>query len=182
MSRQITAKPHISLSLVRSGETPPQSGESFVARARIAAPAEFLFNWHARPSALEELTPPWEHLEILERAPSLHDGARGAFRVRLGPFRVRWVFEHRDYQQGRQFRDVQISGPFKRWEHTHLFLPDGPDACWLEDRVVFEMPFGSLGQILGGPLVLRKLARLFEYRHHHTAEAMAALLATQQPS
>jgi hypothetical protein len=40
------------------------------------------------------------------------------------------------------------------------------------------MPFGSFGQILGGPMVLRKLARLFEYRHHHTAEAMAALRAT----
>ena len=34
---------------------------------------------------------------------------------------------------------------------------------------------GFLGQILGGPMVLSKLARLFKYRHHHTAEAMAAL-------
>lgn len=175
MRRQITVKPHLSLHVVRSGETPPESAESFVMRTRIAAPAEFVFHWHARPGALEELTPPWEHLEILEHAPGLQNGARGAFRVRIGPFRVRWVFEHRDYQEGRQFRDVQISGPFKRWEHTHLFLPDGPDACWLEDRGSFEMPFGFLGQILGAPVVIRKLVRLFEYRHLHTAQAMAAL-------
>src|SRR4029077_11216177 len=60
---------------------------------------------------------------------------RGALRVRFGPFRLRWVFEHRDYIEGRQFRDVQLSGPFRRWEHTHLFTPEGPGVCILEDRL-----------------------------------------------
>jgi ligand-binding SRPBCC domain-containing protein len=180
MSGKITVERHISV--LRPGEEPPETAQSFVVRTRIAAPAEDVFRWHARPGALEELTPPWEHLEILERAPSLQDGARGAFRVRIGPFRVRWVFEHRDYQEGRQFRDVQISGPFKRWEHTHLFLPDGPDACWLEDRVIFEMPLGFLGRILGAWMVNRKLVRLFEYRHLYTAKAMAALRGSKEAS
>jgi hypothetical protein len=87
---------------------------------------------------------------------------------------VRWVFEHRDYEEGRQFRDVQVEGPFRRWDHTHRFIPDGPQACWLEDRIEYELPLGIIGDLFGGWLVRRKLQRMFEYRHRVTAEAMSA--------
>ena len=43
------------------------SSERFVHRTRIAAPAEEVFRWHARPGALERLTPPWEPVEVIER-------------------------------------------------------------------------------------------------------------------
>ena len=72
----------------------------------------------------------------------------------------------------RQFRDVQTSGPFRRWEHTHLLTPEGPEACRLEDCIEYELPFGALGDYFGGWLVRRKLARVFVYRHRVTAEAM----------
>jgi|SRR5271155_416921 len=144
----------------------------FVARSRIQASAEELFRWHAEPGALERLTPPWEPLEVEERAPGIHAGDRGVLRVRVGPFRVRWVFEHRDFIQDRQFRDVRISGPFRRWEHTHLFTAEGPGACILEDRIVYELPLGKLGNFFGGWFVRRKLKKVFAYRHRITAEAM----------
>ena len=144
----------------------------FVATSRIEASAEKVFRWHAEPGALERLTPPWERIEIIERSRGIRDGDSGAMWVYLGPFRMRWSFEHRDYSEERQFRDVQTSGPFHRWEHTHLFTPEGPEACRLEDRIEYELPFGALGNFFGGRLVRRKLARVFEYRHRVTAEAM----------
>jgi len=144
----------------------------FVAASRIEAPAEELFRWHAELGALERLTPPWEHVEMIERAAGIRDGACGAMWVYMGPLRLRWTFEHNGYIEGRQFRDVQTSGPFRRWEHTHLFIPEGPEACKLEDRIEYELPFGALGNLFGGELVRRKLARVFEYRHRVTAEAM----------
>jgi ligand-binding SRPBCC domain-containing protein len=144
----------------------------FVAQSRIEAPAEEVFRWHAEPAALERLTPPWEAVEIVERAPGIRDGDRGILRVHLGPFRIRWVFEHRDYIEGRQFRDVQISGPFRRWEHTHTMEPDGVGSCILTDRILYELPFGFAGKALAAWFIQRKLARLFKYRHRVTAEAM----------
>ena len=146
----------------------------FVATSRIEASAEKLFRWHAEPGALERLTPPWEKIEIIERAQGIRDGDRGAMWVHIGPFRVRWSFEHRESIEGRQFRDVQTAGPFRRWEHTHSFTPEGAGACQLEDRIEYELPFGKLGTFFGGWLVRRKLARVFEYRHRVTAEAMRA--------
>ena len=145
----------------------------FAARIRIEAPAERIFQWHAVPGALERLTPPWEQLEIVQRAPGIRDGDRGTLRVHIGPFPMLWVFEHCDFIQDRQFRDVQISGPFRRWDHTHLFIPDGRGACILEDRIIYELPFGWLGKFLGGWFVRRKLQKLFAYRHRITADAMA---------
>ena len=156
--------------------------ELFIKRSHFDVPAETLFAWHAQPGALERLTPPWERLEVVEPAPNLENGSRGVLRIRLGPFPIRWQFEHRDYQppgqhpdgqrRDMQFRDVMIGGPFRRWEHTHLFIPDGPQACWLEDRIAYDLPFGWPGKILGGWFTRRKLEKLFEYRHRITAEAM----------
>src|SRR5271154_7331815 len=102
------------------------------------------------PGALERLTPPWEHVEMIERAAGIRDGACGAMWVYMGPLRLRWTFEHNGYIEGRQFRDVQTSGPFRRWEHTHLFIPEGPEACKLEDRIEYELPFGALGDFAAG--------------------------------
>jgi ligand-binding SRPBCC domain-containing protein len=147
---------------------------SFVAASRIEASAMELFRWHTEPGALERLTPPWERIEMIVRAPGIRDGDSGAMWVYMGPLRLRWAFEHSGYIEGRQFRDTQTSGPFRRWEHTHLFIAEGPEACGLEDRIEYELPFGALGNFLGGWLVRRKLARVFEYRHRVTAEAMRA--------
>ena len=95
-----------------------------------------------------------------------------ALRVRFGPFRIRWVFEHRDYIAGRQFRDVQLSGSSRRWGHTHLFTPESPGVCTLEDLIDYELPLGALGNFLAGWIVRRKLKELFAFRHRVTADAL----------
>lgn len=95
-----------------------------IAISRIDAPAEEVFHWHEQAGALERLTPPWEPVEVEQPPPGIRDGGRGVLRVGLGPFKIRRVLEPRDYIEGQQFRDVQISGPFHIWVHTHSFTPD----------------------------------------------------------
>jgi uncharacterized protein (TIGR01777 family) len=146
----------------------------FVKRSRISAPAEEVFRWHARPGALERLTPPWTTLELIERSGGIENGARVGFNLPVGPTHVRWVAEHRDYVDGRQFHDVQIEGPFARWEHMHRFEPDGPSASCLEDRITYELPFGAVGRLIGGASVRAMLERTFTYRHATTAQDLAA--------
>ena len=118
--------------------------ELFVHRTRLEVPAAEAFHWHARPGALERLTPPWEPVEVIERQGGIEDGARVVLQMPVGPFRQRWVAEHRDYEEGRQFRDLQLQGPFAYWDHTHRFEPDGESACFLEDRIEYALPLGSL--------------------------------------
>ena len=129
------------------------STERFVRRTPIEAPAEEVFRWHARPGAFERLTPPWAPVKVVDRTGGIENGARVVLSIPVGPMRVRWVAEHRDCVEGRQFRDVQVEGPFARWEHTHCFEPDGPDASVLEDHIEYALPFGPAGALIGGPFV-----------------------------
>ena len=146
----------------------------FIKRTRIEAPAAEVFRWHARPGALERLAPPWTTIEVVERSGGIENGSRVVMRMPLGPSHVRWVAEHRDYVEGEQFRDVQVEGPFARWEHTHRFEADGAAACYLEDRVEYELPFGVLGALFGGAPIRKTLERTFAYRHRLTAGDLAS--------
>lgn len=154
----------------------------FMHRSRIAAPARDVFNWHKRPGAFERLQPPWESVEIVQRTGGIQNGDRVTLRTRLGPLWTHWTIEHRDYIDGTQFRDIQISGPFKRWEHTHRILPDGEDACILEDDISYVLPFGIAGKVFGAGFVDRKLRRMFEYRHAITqADILAHKVGRARP-
>lgn len=143
--------------------------EHFVFRWPMPASADSVFAWHCRPGAFERLSPPWEAVKVLERTGGIDDGGRVVLAVRAGGFWRRWVAEHSDYEQGRQFCDVQTEGPFAHWRHCHRVLPDGPGRSYLEDDIEYALPFGRLGALLGGALVRRKLERMFRYRHRITA-------------
>ena len=147
--------------------------ERFVRRSAIAASAEELFRWHESPDALARLTPPWEPVEVVG-ASGIRDGDVVTLRIGVGPFHLRWVSRISDVVPGRQFRDVQVSGPFARWQHTHRMEPSGPLASILDDEVEYALPLGALGRLVAGAFVRRKLDRLFDYRHRVTAEAFAA--------
>ena len=144
---------------------------TFVATSRIPASAEAVFDWHEAPGAFEQLTPSWERVRVLRHEGGIRDGARVSLLVGPAPFSVRWDLEHRDYQHGRSFTDLQRRGPFRYWRHVHRMIPQGPDACVLEDTIEYELPLGAIGRLVGGPLVRRKLKRLFAYRHDVTRQA-----------
>lgn len=145
----------------------------FVLRSPMTVSAETVFNWHCRPGAFERLTPPWEAVRVLEQTGGIADGGRVVLTVRAGGFWRRWVAKHSNYEQGRQFCDVQTEGPFAHWRHCHRVVPDGPDRCYLEDDIEYALPFGWLGAWLGGAFIRRKLSRMFRYRHQITAADLA---------
>ena len=148
--------------------------EVFIKRSGMPASAAAVFRWHARPGAFERLGPPWESVEIVERTGGIQNGARVVLRMRMGLVWQRWVAEHRDYEEGRQFRDVQISGPFAQWDHTHRMEPVEAGGCQLEDRIEYALPLGLLGRVFGGAFTRKKLERLFRYRHATTQHDVAA--------
>ncbi|NIR50630.1 TIGR01777 family protein, partial [candidate division KSB1 bacterium] len=139
-------------------------------RSRIEASAEKVFDWHSRPGAFERLKPPWEKVEVVERHGTIKDGDRIVIKTKIGPFAKQWEAVHCDYIEGRQFCDILVKGPFAKWEHTHRFEPDGASACYLEDEIRYDLPFGFLGNLLGKSFTINKLNRMFAYRHQVTQQ------------
>src|SRR5438270_13922580 len=97
----------------------------YVKESRIAAPPSRVFAFHESRGALRRLTPPWERVELVEGGDSIRPGSRAVLKVWMGPWPVRWVAEHTEYEPGRSFADRQVRGPFASWHHRHLFLDDG---------------------------------------------------------
>ncbi len=139
--------------------------ELFQRTIRIERSAAKVFAWHERPGAFGRLCPPWERVEVTAHVGGIRDGARVSLRTKVGPGWIRWEIVHRDFIEGRQFRDVQLSGPFAKWEHLHLIEPAGENACILTDKIHYRLPLGALGRLFGAAFTRRKLERMFVYRH-----------------
>lgn len=150
-------------------------GERFSRSVTVPVGAEKLFAWHERPGAFLRLNPPWNPVELIETSgEGIRDGTRVVVRVPFGLLKLRWVLEHRGYIPGKQFQDVQISGPFARWEHTHRFEPISEKESKLEDSIEFVLPGGRLGKSLSSWYIQSQLARLFAYRHRVTSGDLLA--------
>lgn len=136
--------------------------------------AEALFAWHARPGAFERLVPPWEPVSLVQFE-GIEDGKQAVIHIGNRLFKLQWVAEHRDFQQGRQFRDVQVAGPFRSWVHTHRTNQDlrNPDASFLLDHIVYSLPFGGLAQAVAGRAIRQRIERQFAYRHRITRQDTA---------
>ncbi len=146
---------------------------SYVKRTRIPATAQAVFDWHEHPDAFKQLTPPWERVRVLRRQGGIRDGASLSLLVGPMPFALRWDLRHHSYRYGSEFTDEQVAGPFKVWRHTHRMIPEGDEACVLEDAIDYELPFGRIGHCLGGAYIRSKLNRLFTFRHDVTRQQFA---------
>jgi uncharacterized protein (TIGR01777 family) len=144
---------------------PIKTLQIFKKKSRIDAPVEEVFNWHARPGAIQRLSPPWDPLIVIRQHGGIQTGAEVVMTIKAGPVPIQWTAKHMDYVENRRFTDQQIKGPFSTWIHTHNFFPDGPHACFLEDQIEYALPFCGLTSQWMEAWIREKLERIFQYRH-----------------
>ncbi len=147
--------------------SPPvgHSGAVVQLRSEMPVSAERLFAWHEMPGAFERLTPGFMPAKVAARSGGIRDGARVSLDVPVGPVSMRWEMEHTGYVAGREFRDVQRSGPFAKWEHTHRMEPLTAETSVLDDRIEYALPVPPFGALVAGHFTRQKLERLMRWRH-----------------
>lgn len=145
---------------------------TFEKESLIRASADEVFDWHKTEDALEKLIPPNDPVTVGERDGSVKDGDTVTLVIGFGPFEMEWLARHQNYEEGRQFEDVQVHGPFAHWVHTHEVIPEDEGSCRLRDHVEYAVPFGFIGDLLAGWFVRRKLRSMFEYRHSVTKQEL----------
>ncbi len=140
---------------------------SFKVRASLSEVAAF----HDDPVSLVAISPPPVRVTIQRFDKPVQAGSRVIFRLGVGPFGVTWDGTIAEHVDQKYFRDVQTSGPFGAWSHTHTFVAEA-DGTRVIDRVEYEPPFGFIGKLLDPILVKPSLAYMFGYRSRKTREIL----------
>jgi len=142
-------------------------------RLWLARPRPDVFAFLADPANLARVMPPSLRVRLLTPDVRLEAGAVVDFRLAwLGVVPLRWRMFVREWDPPYRFVDVQVNGPYARWEHRHRLL-EGGDGTWIEDRVTYRLPGGLLGRAAHALLVGRQLRAAWAYRR----ERLIALLA-----
>jgi uncharacterized protein YbjT (DUF2867 family)/ligand-binding SRPBCC domain-containing protein len=130
----------------------------------VPANQDRVWEFFSDPTNLGRITPQSMGFTMRTAEPRMTEGALIDYTVRpLFGLPLQWRTQIRDYQPGRRFRDSQVRGPYRRWEHTHAFAPVA-GGTRVDDLVEYELPFGPLGRLAHRWVVRAELERIFSHR------------------
>ena len=143
----------------------------FLLRSDLPVSAAAAWAWHMRRGAFERLAPPWEEPRVISPFAPPKVGGTVELHVPVLPgIRMVWLSDFAEVREGELFRDVQRTGPFDFFDHTHRFEPKSDTSSVMEDRIRYTLPLGRLGDVFGSSPVRKKLAATFAYRHRVLAK------------
>jgi hypothetical protein len=145
-------------------------------RLVIDRPRPDVFAFFADAGRVRQLTPPWVRLEHVRGPVQLTAGAVVDYRMLLFGLPLAWRGFVREFDPPFRYLEVQLRGPFARWEHRHRFLARGA-ATLMEDRLVYRLPFGWAGHAAHVALVARMMRAAWTYR----TERIEALVGPVSP-
>ena len=139
----------------------------------IPRPLDEVFSFFSDARNLGELTPPWLGFRILTPGPiQIGAGERIRYRLAWHGVPVTWTTQIRRWDPPLRFIDVQLSGPYQLWHHTHRFEAHA-GGTRMTDIVRYCLPFGAIGRAVHFLKVRRDVEQIFDYRFHRIGELFA---------
>jgi NADH dehydrogenase len=135
-----------------------------VATQLVDGPLADVFAFFAEPQNLGRITPQGMRFQYLTDDFAMRDGLEIEYRLRpLAGIPARWRTRITDFDPPHAFTDVQVSGPYRRWEHRHEFRAvDG--GTLVSDSIEYVVPLGPLGDIANALVVQGELETIFTHR------------------
>ncbi len=136
----------------------------------VDAPIEKVFTFFSNAENLERLTPQFLKFKILTPLPiDMKVGTIIEYRIDLFKIPFRWRTRITEWENGRKFVDIQEKGPYKLWNHEHLFFQEG-DKTRIVDIVAYELYGGVFAPLVHLLFVRRQIEQIFNYRNNKIAE------------
>ena len=130
----------------------------------VARPIDEVFGFFTRPENLGRIMPPEFGIVIRSADRAMRAGLVIDYAVRPFPgIGTTWRSRIDVCDPPHGFADVQLGGPFRRWEHRHAFSAV-ETGTRIDDEIVYELPLGRFGDALHDHLVRPALERMFRYR------------------
>jgi ligand-binding SRPBCC domain-containing protein len=141
------------------------------ARVWIGRSRPEVFAFFADPSNLSRVTPPSLRVGLVTPTQAMAAGSVLDYRLRWYGVPLSWRTYVREYDPPFRFLDVQLQGPYARWEHRHRFL-EADGGTVVEDRVVYRLPLGVVGRVLHAGFVRRQLHAAWDFRTRRLSELL----------
>lgn len=136
-----------------------------------------LFHFFSDCRHMNQVVPSWLQFQIVRAHEGpMQPGASYEYVIRWHWARLRWHTRITACDPPHRFVDVQQRGPYRFFEHEHLFVPAGGGTLTWD--IIRYLPPGRIISPLTNRWVSRDLVRLFEHRHRRMAE----LFSTEQAS
>ena len=144
----------------------------------VDRPIDEVFAFFSRPENLGRITPPGLGFELRSPDTRMRDGLEIEYRIRpLLGIPLVWRSRITDYDPPHGFRDIQLNGPYRRWEHQHTFVAEG-DRTRITDSVEYSLPLGLLGEVAHAAVVRPQLEDIFRHR----ARTIQSIYARPRPN
>jgi ligand-binding SRPBCC domain-containing protein len=123
------------------------------------------WEFFSSPHNLSLITPPEMKFRMLtETDRPIYKGMVIDYTVRpIGNIPMRWKTKIGRIVVPFEFTDIQIQGPYTKWEHVHTFEPSD-NGTLMTDTVTYRLPLGIIGDVVHRMLVKRKIESIFHYR------------------
>ena len=140
----------------------------------IERPPSETFAFFSDAFNLERITPSFLGFHILTPPPiHMREGTILEYELSLFGVRFRWKTLIEKWTPELSFVDVQLTGPYSLWRHTHTFEESGRNRTLVRDHVEYRVPLSFLGGIAHALFVKRSLNKIFDYRAAATARLLA---------
>lgn len=132
----------------------------------IRSDIQTVWSFFSSPANLARITPSYLNFRVLHQTEGneIFGGMKIEYKVSpLLKIPMGWETLIKEVVPLKRFVDVQKKGPYKVWEHTHIFETT-PDGVFMKDIVRYELPFGPFGKFAHWLFVKKQLQELFDYR------------------
>ena len=130
----------------------------------IPAPVEDVFSFFSNAENLNAITPDWLDFKILTPLPiRMEKNVLIDYSLRLLGLRFTWKSEIVAWHPPDRFVDSQIKGPYRVWEHTHVF-DENDGGTQMTDVVRYAVPGFVLSPLIHFLFVRPRLEKIFSFR------------------
>lgn len=141
----------------------------------VRRPRSEVFGFFSNPLNLESITPGFLQFKITTPPPiEFRPGALIDYQLRLYGVKFNWQTRIEEVEPEVRFRDVQLRGPYRQWNHLHEFY-EVPEGTLCVDRVDYELPLGVLGSVAHAVVVRNSLAQIFDFRREQICRLLPDL-------
>lgn len=126
---------------------------------------ETAFDFFSQAENLEVITPPWLNFKITHKSDAnLKEGSVIDYKLKIKGVPISWKTLISKWSAPDYFIDIQLKGPYSKWEHTHRFISIN-NGTLLIDEIIYKAPLGLIGYIVNELMIAKDVAAIFKYRN-----------------